>query len=448
MKQTHSHQEINKPLTAHQRLSLTSFSITLCLICLITPSFAQVVYCTGVPSPGNTLSSDASPCPGVDFTLSLQNVSVAVDITYQWQSADDSAFTVNVTNLGTASTQVTNEYAAQYYRCDVTCPSTPASTWSNPVYVPVAAYQTWYYDPDADGYYSLSESSCVYPGAGWTTDPHHGGGDCDDNDHTKWAYQLLYIDVDGDGFDNGTAIVCAGLEAPDGYWSNTFGPDCDDNNGAVNPNESEVCYNNIDDNCNGIIDENCCMNPTTLATTNITSSSVTLNWSAVESATKYKLQYKEAMGNSPWTVKKVSAGFTSTSITGLLASTKYKWKIQSICGSDQSAYSPVANFKTKALKEDDAYNGSLIEQNQFSIYPNPTAHSFIVDLNVKSDVNGEANIELLNELGQVIYTVRTEMTNGTIQFEVTPDENLAAGNYFVKVIANNEVYTERLMIQP
>lgn len=58
--------------------------------------------CT-TPAPGNTISSAASVCSGVNFTLSLQNSTPGTGVTYLWQSADDNLFTINAANLGTAS---------------------------------------------------------------------------------------------------------------------------------------------------------------------------------------------------------------------------------------------------------------------------------------------------------------------------------------------------------
>jgi GEVED domain/Ig-like domain CHU_C associated len=84
--------------------------------------------CSGFPAPGNT-TGPATICSGTNFTLGLQNIPSGSGITYQWESADDAGFTVNVASLGTGLTQVTSQTSAKYYRCNVSCgANTTAST--------------------------------------------------------------------------------------------------------------------------------------------------------------------------------------------------------------------------------------------------------------------------------------------------------------------------------
>jgi uncharacterized protein (TIGR02145 family) len=59
------------------------------------------------------------------------------------------------------------------------------------------------------------------------------------------AHGDIVPDADGDGF---SKVNPCGVGSQD---------DCDDNNAAINPAATEICGNNIDDNCNGQIDENC-----------------------------------------------------------------------------------------------------------------------------------------------------------------------------------------------
>jgi len=98
-------------------------------------TFMAAAPCSGTPAPGNTiLTAGSNPiCPSESFTLGLQNPTSGTGVTYQWQSADDAAFTVNLTNLGTSSSQVTSQTAPKYYRCDVTCSGN--TTTSNPLQV-------------------------------------------------------------------------------------------------------------------------------------------------------------------------------------------------------------------------------------------------------------------------------------------------------------------------
>jgi uncharacterized delta-60 repeat protein len=61
-----------------------------------------------------------------------------------------------------------------------------------------------------------------------------------------------YEDLDKDGFGNPAKSAVA-LNAPTGYISK--GGDCNDTNPSVNPDAPEICNNQIDDNCNGVTDE-------------------------------------------------------------------------------------------------------------------------------------------------------------------------------------------------
>ncbi len=69
---------------------------------------------------------------------------------------------------------------------------------------------TWYLNADGDSYYASIQSACSSPGSGWTSViPSGGGGDCNDNNATRY------------------------------------------------PGATEICGNGADDNCNGTIDEGC-----------------------------------------------------------------------------------------------------------------------------------------------------------------------------------------------
>jgi len=94
----------------------TSFSLTVDFpICFSAP-------CAGVPAPGNTLSTVTTVCPGINFTLSLQNSTIGSGVSYQWQTAATAAGPWS--NAGpNAPVWTTSQGAATCYRCIVTCSS-------------------------------------------------------------------------------------------------------------------------------------------------------------------------------------------------------------------------------------------------------------------------------------------------------------------------------------
>ena len=131
---------------------------------------------------------------------------------------------------------------------------------------------TWHRDADADGYGDPGATtlSCSQP-SGFLTD----SADCDDAnnaiypgateycDSTDWdcdgdtyddeASDALtwYADLDLDGFGdlNNTAIACF---QPSGYLSDNT--DCDDTSSATYPGATEIWYDDIDENCDGLSD--------------------------------------------------------------------------------------------------------------------------------------------------------------------------------------------------
>ena len=76
--------------------------------------------------------------------------------------------------------------------------------------------------------------------------------DCDGNVDEQIGEELdiYYRDNDEDGFgdDNDFLLACS---LPEGYIDNNL--DCDDSNDLIHPNADEIC-DEIDNNCNGIID--------------------------------------------------------------------------------------------------------------------------------------------------------------------------------------------------
>ncbi|MBA4153159.1 lamin tail domain-containing protein, partial [Flavobacterium sp.] len=85
---------------------------------------------------------------------------------------------------------------------------------------------------------------------------------------------LYYFDFDGDGYGivDDSVLSC---EAPFGYVA--LSGDCDDNNIAINPGATEICYDGIDQNCDGNLMNSCAVITAQLRAENCGSTLTTLN---------------------------------------------------------------------------------------------------------------------------------------------------------------------------
>jgi hypothetical protein len=80
-----------------------------------------------------------------------------------------------------------------------------------------------------------------------------------------------------------------------------------------------------------------CNSPIGLNTTSITTSSATLNWSAVSGATNYKVDYKLST-DTTWIVLNAATTSTSASLSGLSSFSNYDWRVQTNCTSGTSSF--------------------------------------------------------------------------------------------------------------
>lgn len=77
--------------------------------------YQSAAGCSGTPTPGNTITSNAIPCAGSLFNLSLQNITSGTGVTYQWYN------NVGAISGATNATYTATASIADSYYCAVTC---------------------------------------------------------------------------------------------------------------------------------------------------------------------------------------------------------------------------------------------------------------------------------------------------------------------------------------
>lgn len=193
-----------------------------------------------------------------------------------------------------------------------------------------------------------------------------------------------------------------------------------------------------------------CNAPTGLAVSALTSSTVTLSWSAVSGATDYTAQVKTSSA-STWTDFAVSG--TSLNLTGLTEGTTYNWRVSTNCASSSSATTTGSNFTapTSAPTCSDVYEsnetrtaaktiavntdiiariGSSSDVDYFKFTNTTAAKNIKITL---TNLPFDYDLFLYNSSGTQLY----KSENGSTTSETITYNGAPVATYYIRVIGYN-----------
>ncbi|MEC4005925.1 T9SS type A sorting domain-containing protein [Flavobacterium sp. SUN052] len=203
---------------------------------------------------------------------------------------------------------------------------------------------TFYTDADGDGYGSTSATPQVLCAVNATTPPSAGlssnNTDCDDANAAIHTTFTFYTDADGDGYGSVSAtpqVLCAvNATTPPSAGLSSNNTDCDDTRAAVHPGAVDVCYDALDNDCNGIIDNvglpgGCIPKVGNLQSPSCgaTVALLTTNVSAINipGAQAFRFKITNVLTNSVQIYDSPSLAFQFINIPGVTYATQYKVEV-------------------------------------------------------------------------------------------------------------------------
>ncbi len=175
-----------------------------------------------------------------------------------------------------------------------------------------------------------------------------------------------------------------------------------------------------------------CNIPTSLSATNITPTTVTLQWDAVPEAIGYRVRYKAA-GSSQWTL--ILSTDNQETITGLTPDTKYGWQVRTVCNQSPVVSSNSAaqdRFTTSPLRSE----GGMFGKEGFAeLYPNPVLNELTITMATPAS---DVTIRVYDLQGKMISLPAT-IQNMQAQINTTA---LPAGFYTLQITNNKTGMSE------
>lgn len=188
-----------------------------------------------------------------------------------------------------------------------------------------------------------------------------------------------------------------------------------------------------------------CNTPVGLFTINLSPVQAKFNWTKVPGAVQYEIWHKKVSA-SVWKKRFVNGSAKAVVINNLTCNTPYEWKIRTLCdtvGVDvASAFSPVQNFTSASCRMNSADIST--KEILFNVYPTIVDDFFTVETNTNSEIMN-AQIVIADLTGRTVYKESINI-EGTFTKQINVS-NLPSGLYFIKLIADNETYTSKIVIE-
>ena len=173
--------------------------------------------------------------------------------------------------------------------------------------------------------------------------------------------------------------------------------------------------------------------PADLTTTNITASSANTNWTVVDCAAGYVVQYKAAGGS--WVSVTINTNTPTKTLTGLAASTNYSWRIKTkFSDGTFTSYTNPISFKTLALRI-----GETATVNELQVYPNPATDKLTLEFPY---AEGDAVIDVVNAIGQSVWNQKITDVDGAIVINI---QNLPEGLYLITLKNGDNTFNSRFV---